>query len=397
MKWTKLTPVLRNHKPTMARVLDVAREMLGPANVIEMPAPSMGSEDYAWFAEQVPSAHLRIGSKIDGHETAIHRTDYQFNETMIPLATKLMTRAVLEFLESRLRLLRFPCRERVRERLGRARDVRQLLAGVEPAALVDLVDLHLDRAVGGGFGIGRIHHNDAGFVGDDDVAGMDRDAAARDGAQNDPPSPTRLVVIADKPRHQTGTPYWRISWMSATTPSMITPATFATSRHSTRGRRTRHGACRRSGRRRARPRTQLTHRVSHDGAVDTGLMDRHGRPRDAHVLLQRLDCGIHEAPIAKVADRGGLRLDELVDKGGGELRRQGIQREHVTGLRTTTSVRYHSMTVLARSRSDCGIVRPSMRAVRLLMHNSSFVGCSTGSSPGFAPLRIRSMYSAARL
>ena len=85
LKWTKLTPVLRNDKPTMARVLNVAREMLGPANVIEMPAPSMGSEDYAWFAERVPSAHLRIGSKIDGHETAIHRTDYQLNEQMIPL------------------------------------------------------------------------------------------------------------------------------------------------------------------------------------------------------------------------------------------------------------------------------------------------------------------------
>ena len=100
LKWTKLTPVLRNHKPTMARVLDVAREMLGPANVIEMPAPSMGSEDYAWFAERAPSAHLRIGSKIDGLDTAIHRTDYQLNEAMIPLAIKLMTRAVLEFLAS---------------------------------------------------------------------------------------------------------------------------------------------------------------------------------------------------------------------------------------------------------------------------------------------------------
>ena len=99
LKWTKLTPVLRNDKPTMARVLNVAREMLGPANVIEMPFPSMGSEDYAWFAERVPSAHLRIGSKIDGHDTAIHRTDYQLNEQMIPLATKLMSRAVLNLME----------------------------------------------------------------------------------------------------------------------------------------------------------------------------------------------------------------------------------------------------------------------------------------------------------
>ncbi len=98
LKWTKLTPVLRNDKPTMGRVLDVARAMLGSANVIEMPAPSMGSEDYAWFAEQVPSAHLRIGSKIEGHETAIHRTDYQLNETMIPLGTRLMSRAVLELM-----------------------------------------------------------------------------------------------------------------------------------------------------------------------------------------------------------------------------------------------------------------------------------------------------------
>jgi amidohydrolase len=99
MEWTKLTPVLRNHKPTMARVLNVARDMLGEKNVIEMPSPSMGSEDYAWFAEQIPSAHLRIGSKIEGHETAIHRTDYRLNEDAIPLATRLMTRAVLEFLE----------------------------------------------------------------------------------------------------------------------------------------------------------------------------------------------------------------------------------------------------------------------------------------------------------
>ena len=99
LKWTKLTPVLRNDKPTMSRVLNVARDMLGPANVIEMPFPSMGSEDYAWFAERVPSAHLRIGSKIDGHETAIHRTDYQLNEKMIPLATKLMSRAVLNLME----------------------------------------------------------------------------------------------------------------------------------------------------------------------------------------------------------------------------------------------------------------------------------------------------------
>src|SRR5207247_729156 len=141
---------LRNDKPTLHRVLNVAREMLGPANVIEMPLPSMGSEDYAWFAERVPSAHLRIGSKVDGHETAIHRTDFQLNEKIIPLGTKLTTP-------------------------GPTATPRQEI-----------------------------------------------------GAQNEPPMPMRLVVMADRPRHHTGTPYWRISPISATTPSMITPATLAT-------------------------------------------------------------------------------------------------------------------------------------------------------------------------
>jgi hippurate hydrolase len=98
LKWTKLTPVLRNNKQTMARVLAAARDTLGEANVVEMPSPSMGSEDFAWFAERIPSAHLRIGSKIDGHDTAIHRADYQLNEQMIPLGMKVMTRAVLSLM-----------------------------------------------------------------------------------------------------------------------------------------------------------------------------------------------------------------------------------------------------------------------------------------------------------
>ena len=101
LKWTKLTPALRNDAATMARVVDVARAMLGDDNVLQMPLSSMGSEDYAWFAERVPSAHLRIGSKIEGHDTAIHRPDFRLNERIIPLGTKLLSRAVLDLMEHR--------------------------------------------------------------------------------------------------------------------------------------------------------------------------------------------------------------------------------------------------------------------------------------------------------
>jgi hypothetical protein len=50
----------------------------------------------------------------------------------------------------------------------------------------------------------------------------------------------------------------------------------------------------------------------------------------------------------------------------------------------------HSITSSARTRNDSGIVRPSAFAVLRLITNSNFVGCCTGRSAGFAPLRILS-------
>ena len=56
----------------------------------------------------------------------------------------------------------------------------------------------------------------------------------------------------------------------------------------------------------------------------------------------------------------------------------------------------HRITSSARCSSDGGSVSPSALAVLRLMTSSNFVGCSTGRSAGFAPLRIRSTYTAAR-
>src|SRR5262245_13442057 len=49
---------------------------------------------------------------------------------------------------------------------------------------------------------------------------------------------------------------------------------------------------------------------------------------------------------------------------------------------------HHWMISSARTRMDCGIVRPRALAVLRLMTSSNFVGCSTGRSAGLAPLRI---------
>src|SRR5262245_47918224 len=56
----------------------------------------------------------------------------------------------------------------------------------------------------------------------------------------------------------------------------------------------------------------------------------------------------------------------------------------------------HSITSSARASRGGGTVSPSALAALRLIANSKLVGACTGRSAGRVPLRIRSMYSAAR-
>ena len=78
-----------------------AREILGDEQVVPMPAPSMGSEDFAWFAEQVPAAHLRIGSRIDGLNCQVHNANYDCNDLAIPTGVRAVAYAAIKLLEQR--------------------------------------------------------------------------------------------------------------------------------------------------------------------------------------------------------------------------------------------------------------------------------------------------------
>jgi hypothetical protein len=51
---------------------------------------------------------------------------------------------------------------------------------------------------------------------------------------------------------------------------------------------------------------------------------------------------------------------------------------------------HHSITSSARARTLAGISMPSALAVLRLITSSYLVGCWTGRSPGFSPLRMRS-------
>ena len=69
---------------------------------------------------------------------------------------------------------------------------------------------------------------------------------------------------------------------------------------------------------------------------------------------------------------------------------------HTSGCEQSQQTTLYSITSSARSRKDSGIASLRALAVVRSMTSSNLVGCSTGRSAGFAPLRILSTYSAER-
>ncbi len=85
-------------------VVEVFREavvsLLGEEAIQPVGLPSMGGEDFAFFAEKVPSAMIRVGT---GLSTALHTPTFVADDEAVPLAAHLLARTAL-LLSSRLPL-----------------------------------------------------------------------------------------------------------------------------------------------------------------------------------------------------------------------------------------------------------------------------------------------------
>src|SRR5206468_4227925 len=120
-------------------------------------------------------------------------------------------------------------------------------------------------------------------------------------------------------------------------------------------------------------------------ALDYGVL-----PRDPTQLAQTLQ----ERIVERIGADGGTDPEDLP----GPLPLSGKRRceEHQTRASEERAPVHHSISSSARRSSDGGIVRPRALAVLRLITSSNLVGCSTGRSPGLAPLRILSTIPAAR-
>src|SRR5262249_20136729 len=125
------------------------------------------------------------------------------------------------------------------------------------------------------------------------------------------------------------------------------------------------------------------------------ILDRHRAPVDPTELAQSL----HERAGPKSPAQGRARAEEADSRQRLYLLRAHCQRprgHRAAEQRDELASPDHSITSSARPSSIGGTSRPIAFAALRLITSSNLVGCSTGNSPGLAPLRILSTYTASR-
>ena len=89
-------PVTVNDEDAARRALAVAGELFGEENTIELPNPSMGAEDFAYFLEKIPGAFIWLGVGED--VSGLHTPTFAFDEEILPLGSALLAALALESL-----------------------------------------------------------------------------------------------------------------------------------------------------------------------------------------------------------------------------------------------------------------------------------------------------------
>lgn len=91
-------PVLVNHEQETAFAREVAIDMLGADHVRHRP-PTMGSEDFAYFLQEVPGCYLFLGNG-EGEDggCVVHNPRYDFNDAALPIGASYWVRLAQAFL-----------------------------------------------------------------------------------------------------------------------------------------------------------------------------------------------------------------------------------------------------------------------------------------------------------
>ncbi|HWP94213.1 MAG TPA: amidohydrolase [Gammaproteobacteria bacterium] len=93
-------PPTVNHRGLSAWARGRLIAALGAEHVIDA-EPTMGAEDFAWFAQEVPGFYFRLGTTRPGTESGgLHTPTFRADDAAIPVGIRAMTTLVLDFLNA---------------------------------------------------------------------------------------------------------------------------------------------------------------------------------------------------------------------------------------------------------------------------------------------------------
>jgi amidohydrolase len=93
-------PAIINDGAVTEVIRSVATDLVGPAKVHEIPLPSMGSEDYSYYLQEIPGAMFRLGAATDGAPRYfLHSARFIVDEGAIALGSSVLAHAALRLIE----------------------------------------------------------------------------------------------------------------------------------------------------------------------------------------------------------------------------------------------------------------------------------------------------------
>lgn len=99
IEFDKGYPLLVNEKKCTRFIVDTASSFLDTADINECYPPSLGSEDFSFYLEEVPGAFWWLGLGEDGCNTPLHNPCFDFNDKAIPLGIGMHCKLALRFNE----------------------------------------------------------------------------------------------------------------------------------------------------------------------------------------------------------------------------------------------------------------------------------------------------------
>ncbi|WP_249116635.1 M20 aminoacylase family protein [Ciceribacter sp. L1K23] len=94
-------PPTINHKSETDYVRQLAMRFAGGENVVDMPQPIMGSEDFAFMLQERPGTYFFLGTAKTENDPPLHHPKFDFNDDILPTGTAFWVELVEDYLSSK--------------------------------------------------------------------------------------------------------------------------------------------------------------------------------------------------------------------------------------------------------------------------------------------------------